>query len=461
VSLPCLISLSFVSTRKPVDYNAEHIFASLRDSPKKRRRRHSSSDDDAPSASGSAFSSDDASDEEEDDDNEVDGNASDEDEAKPTKWKRNSSASRRSLTSSNPNPNAISESLADALMTAFERVGYNRWDTMRAQIDRDSLSSHDREVCDRLTDEAFKFFALGVIKQHLLAQPIGVGGEEGGAPIQIRPRHAINFTFLASLPVLRDAETLIGRYQSLRAPELQREQERILLARQQADQLHEKQRVTQVAMQQQFATSHTAQKTAHMLSAVEQMAWQAMNGAPMAHNFMNPFAMSQLAHSQQPATQQWKASTPPNVSAAPTASATPSIQLHACAACGDTSRAQSKCGACNTVVYCSRPCQLSDWRLKHKHECAVRAKDPEIQKAAMEAATRLAAEKEKEKEKSPEDALVDSSANTHSVGTHRCCCRCDSHTDHIPFTCVVDRRGCRSLLGCAHGDCGGLDSCRY
>ena len=42
---------------------------------------------------------------------------------------------------------------------------------------------------------------------------------------------------------------------------------------------------------------------------------------------------------------------------------------HICNAMGCTQYADKKCSKCKTAVYCSRECQVSDWRMSHKHSC--------------------------------------------------------------------------------------------
>ena len=52
-----------------------------------------------------------------------------------------------------------------------------------------------------------------------------------------------------------------------------------------------------------------------------------------------------------------------------------------CAKCGDE-KASMVCSACGKVKYCSRECQLADWK-NHKRACAGKAKArPAVQTAS-------------------------------------------------------------------------------
>lgn len=340
-----------LSTRKPVNYTGEQIW-SLSEQTKRHRRHHDSSDDDVDDAS-SAFSNKNARESNES------GSSSSSDDGSDVEPAARLSATKpgRKSASSTPavvNPNGISHALADALLTALQRAGYNRWETMRAFIDRRAFSARDHDICDRLTDEALKYFSLGAIKQHLLTVPIGEGGVERGLNGELR-RRGIDLNFLTSLPILRDAETIIGRYYSLRADDIQREQVRL----------------------------------AAMAQAVIEA--QSLAATPAASSPAVP-----------PAPTSAPASAPSAPPPPPAAIPTSVINLHTCSTCGSTNTSQSKCGGCNTVVYCSRECQLTDWKSTHKHVCGLRAKDAALQKAAIEAAGKLAKKKEaedKEKEK--------------------------------------------------------------
>ena len=45
------------------------------------------------------------------------------------------------------------------------------------------------------------------------------------------------------------------------------------------------------------------------------------------------------------------------------------VPRRVCAACGGSSSKLSQCAACKTVLYCSRACQASHWKLGHKAVC--------------------------------------------------------------------------------------------
>jgi hypothetical protein len=40
-----------------------------------------------------------------------------------------------------------------------------------------------------------------------------------------------------------------------------------------------------------------------------------------------------------------------------------------CAGAGCTNVGTKKCGRCNSSKYCSRQCQIQDWKQRHKHRC--------------------------------------------------------------------------------------------
>ena len=42
---------------------------------------------------------------------------------------------------------------------------------------------------------------------------------------------------------------------------------------------------------------------------------------------------------------------------------------HQCAREGCSNVGTKKCGRCNTSKYCSRKCQIADWKKRHKHSC--------------------------------------------------------------------------------------------
>ncbi len=173
---------------------------------------------------------------------------------------------------------------------------------MRATLDRSRRSERDLAICERMTDETLKFFSLGAIKQHMLVQPIGEGGGERGLThSEVRSRAIQSLHVISSLPILRDAEALIGRYQSLRADELQREETRRLAEQAALDQQRMQAQATQAAL---MANQHVM-----AMQSMGQQAWQAM---AMAGGFM------MQPHLQQQQQQQWQQSTA-------AASATPSM----------------------------------------------------------------------------------------------------------------------------------------
>jgi hypothetical protein len=57
------------------------------------------------------------------------------------------------------------------------------------------------------------------------------------------------------------------------------------------------------------------------------------------------------------------------MAAASAAAAPPSGVLRACCANCGSKDAQSRCKACSMVFYCSRDCQVADWRKRHKQQC--------------------------------------------------------------------------------------------
>ena len=40
-----------------------------------------------------------------------------------------------------------------------------------------------------------------------------------------------------------------------------------------------------------------------------------------------------------------------------------------CGSCGLPKPDMKKCSRCKTVVYCSKECQIKDWKAGHKHAC--------------------------------------------------------------------------------------------
>ena len=40
-----------------------------------------------------------------------------------------------------------------------------------------------------------------------------------------------------------------------------------------------------------------------------------------------------------------------------------------CFWCGNAEKALSKCAKCRVASYCSRECQIKDWKAGHKHSC--------------------------------------------------------------------------------------------
>lgn len=43
--------------------------------------------------------------------------------------------------------------------------------------------------------------------------------------------------------------------------------------------------------------------------------------------------------------------------------------LEKCGSCGLPKPDMKKCSRCKKVVYCSKECQLKDWKAGHKHVC--------------------------------------------------------------------------------------------
>lgn len=56
--------------------------------------------------------------------------------------------------------------------------------------------------------------------------------------------------------------------------------------------------------------------------------------------------------------------------------------VHTCVLCGFG--AANKCGACQNVSYCGRVCQLADWKLVHKGECAGQVEPEEAERKRAE-----------------------------------------------------------------------------